>query len=367
MKIMYCITNASWGGAQLHVLELCRDQIIRGNEVIFIVGSEGVLLDKVKEIEGVKVILLSSLVREVNVIKDVQVIRDLRKLILKEKPDILHLHSSKAGTVGRIAAINLPVFTVFTVHGWAFTNGAGSNFKKNLYKIVEKIVSPLTNLFICVSEYDYNLGINESVISKKNNNAITIWNGVPRPINNYKKENSSLVRLVMTARFSKQKDQKTLIYALNKIRDLNFHMIFVGEGETFEENIKLVRDLNLKNKIDFVGFKDNVIPFLIQSDIYILSTHYEGLPISVIEAMSYSLPILVTDVGGDSELVDDGINGFLCKSNDINDLAIKLKLLVTDKEKIKSFGENSYKKYYDGFRLECMLTKINEEYKKLLR
>ena len=125
MKILYCITSASWGGAQLHVLELCADQLKRGNEVIFIVGNEGPLLDKVKKLKGLKIIFLPSLVREINPINDMKAIIELRKIIKKESPDIIHLHSSKAGVVGRIAAIGLRkrVKVIFTVHGWAFTDG----------------------------------------------------------------------------------------------------------------------------------------------------------------------------------------------------------------------------------------------------
>lgn len=74
MKIMYCITSSSWGGAQLHVLELCKDQIKRGNQVIFVVGNEGPLLTKIKSIKGVKIILLSSLKREISPISDVKAI-----------------------------------------------------------------------------------------------------------------------------------------------------------------------------------------------------------------------------------------------------------------------------------------------------
>ncbi|OYS46978.1 hypothetical protein CBF87_05095 [Limosilactobacillus reuteri] len=107
MKILYCITSSSWGGAQLHVLELCADQLARGNEVTFIVGNKGPLLDKVKQLKGVKVILLPSLVREISPTNDIKAIVELRKIIKSESPDIVHLHSSKAGVIGRLSSIGL--------------------------------------------------------------------------------------------------------------------------------------------------------------------------------------------------------------------------------------------------------------------
>ena len=87
---MYCITSSSWGGAQLHVLELCQNQMKRGNKVIFLVGNNGPLLEKVRRIKGVRVILLPSLVREISFVKDITAVIKLRKIIKRERPDIVH-------------------------------------------------------------------------------------------------------------------------------------------------------------------------------------------------------------------------------------------------------------------------------------
>ena len=176
MKIMYCITSSSWGGAQLHVLELCQNQMKRGNKVIFLVGNNGPLLEKVRRIKGVRVILLPSLVREISFVKDITAVIKLRKIIKRERPDIVHLHSSKAGTLGRIASIGLNCKVIFTVHGWAFTEGVNSKIKKFIYRTIEKSVSRFTDLFICVSEYDRNLGMERGVLNP-NSHVAVIHNG----------------------------------------------------------------------------------------------------------------------------------------------------------------------------------------------
>ena len=330
------------------------------------VGSEGPLLEKVRRVRGVTVILLKSLHREINLYYDVKAIFYIRRLLRKIKPDILHLHSSKAGTLGRIAAIGMPTKVVFTVHGWAFTDGIGLRTKKKVFQIVEKIVAPLTDLFICVSEYDYTIGLKEHVIND-NCRAVVIHNGVPVP-QIRKKGYSDLhkpLRLVMTARFSKQKDQKKLIGALKKLNaQFDFEMIFVGDGETLVENKILVKKLDLDNKVKFVGFKDDVIPYLISSDLYILSTHYEGLPISIIEAMSYALPIIATNVGGNKELVFDEKNGFLV--NNEYELVDAIRYFFVHKSSIIEFGENSRKIVTADFNIKKMLEKINDEYNKLV-
>lgn len=366
MKIMYCITSASWGGAQLHVLELCQYQIKMGNDVVFVVGSKGPLMDKVEDLAHVKVILLPSLHRELNLFYDVKAIFDIRKILLKERPDILHLHSSKAGTLGRLASMRLPMKVIFTVHGWAFTDGVSSKLKKELYVFVEKVVAPLTDLYICVSQFDFDIGIKRHVLKRKDNKAIVVHNGSPEPtsFDVKKKVLSDPLRIVMTARFSNQKNQKVLIEALSQLKDEHFIMTFVGDGPTLEENQKLVLKLGLGNKIKFVGFENDVGLYLRKSDVYVLSTNYEGLPISIIEAMSFGLPIIATDVGGNSELVDTKRNGLLVQTG-IDDLVNALKYIFNNLDYMGSWSLNSYSKWEKEFRLEKQMKIIDDKYRML--
>ncbi len=362
MKILYCITSSSWGGAQLHVLELCQDQVNRGNEVVFVVGNEGPLLDKVRRIPQVKTIVLKTLHREISPLNDIKAIFELRNIIKKEKPDIVHLHSSKAGTIGRLANIGLKSKAVFTVHGWAFTDGISSKRKKGIFRLIEKLVAPFSDLIICVSEYDYKIGMRDRVINHRN--AVVIHNGVPSPqnFNVFERIVHNPVKLVMTARFSPQKDQETLINAVSKLNKDDYKLIFVGDGETLDANKALVKELQLQDNIDFVGFKKDVTPYLKNSDIYILSTKYEGLPISIIEAMSYGLPIIATNVGGNSELVIN--NGYLVNNED--ELINALDTLISNRKQIKLFGEESYRMFKDEYLLQRCMDKTNAQYNKLL-
>lgn len=366
MKILYCITSSSWGGAQLHVLELCADQLARGNEVTFIVGNKGPLLDKVKQLKGVKVILLPSLVREISPTNDIKAIVELRKIIKSESPDIVHLHSSKAGVIGRLSSIGLrkKIKVVFTVHGWAFTDGVSSRLKKSLYRIIEKSVRHFTDLFICVSYYDEKIGKRDKVLDSKSNVKV-IHNGSTTP--SEQSINYSVhmpLRLVMIARFSPQKDQETLINAVTKLPKDSYKLTFVGDGETLQTNKELVSKYGLNHNIKFAGFKDDISDELINNDVYILSTHYEGLPISIIEAMSYGLPILATNVGGNSEMLENNINGFLFTSKD--ELAEKLNYLINNPETVKKMGQESYRIFSDEYSLSQCLTKINNSYLELL-
>ena len=361
---MYCITSSSWGGAQLHVLELCQDQLKRGNEVVFLVGNKGPLLEKVKKLKGVRTILLPTLVRELSLFNDLKAIVDLRRIIKRERPDVLHLHSSKAGTIGRLASIGLNCKVVFTVHGWAFTEGIESNIKKLVYRIIEKSVSRFTDLFVCVSEYDKDLGIKEGVLSSKTP-VIVIHNGSPMP--NEKDVNFSVhspIKLVMIARFSPQKNQEGLIKAVKGLPKNKYQLTFVGDGPTLDFCKQLVKKLKLEENIKFVGFKDDVTRYLVTNDVYLLITHYEGLPISIIEAMSYGMPIIASDVGGNSELVVDNKNGFLV--NTTNDVTVAITHMIKSPNQIKKFGKLSYQKYKEAFTIQKNMDCVNKAYKKVL-
>ena len=362
---MYCITSSSWGGAQLHVLELCRDQVRRGNDVCFVVGNEGPLLDKIKEIKKIRIFLLPSLKRKVSPFSDFKSVFALRRLIKKEKPDILHLHSSKAGTIGRLAAVALREKTkvIFTVHGWAFTDGVPSKSKRCVYRFVEKLVSPLTTLFICVSNYDKKIGIRDKVLTKQSK-VVVVHNGSPEPPKKY--VNFSVhnpVRLVMIARFSSQKNQRMLINAMSNLNKELWNLTFVGDGETLNQCKELVKKLNLNSNINFVGFKDDISQYLIENDVYILTSFYEGLPISIIEAMSYGLPVVASNVGGNSELVKSEVNGYLINSQ--NELENVISRFIASPKKIREMGEKSLERFKSALTLDGNLEKINTIYKKI--
>lgn len=365
MKILYCITSSSWGGAQLHVFELCKDQIKRGNEVTLVVGNKGELFNKVQTIPQVKLILLNSLHREISPFNDIKTIFALRKIIKMERPDIVHLHSSKAGVLGRIANHNLAPKTIFTVHGWAFTDGVKSKLKKKIYRLVEKAVRKYTDLFICVSKYDEKIGKRDGVLNA-NTNSLVIHNGSPYPL--AKDINFSIhkpIRFVMVARFSPQKDQETLIKAISQLPRNKYHLTFVGGGETLATCKKLVNNFGINKNVNFAGFQRKVDPYLINNDVYILSTHYEGLPIGIIEAMSYGLPVIATDVGGNSELVLNNKNGYLV--NTVEELTMALKRVIKNPEKVSIMGKESRKLYLQGYTLKNQLAKINSCYLKLLQ
>lgn len=364
MKIVYVITSSNWGGAQQNVFQLLKAQV-NNNDVSLIIGSNGVLASRVKkELPIVNVYILKDLVREISPIKDVKAFFKLRKLIKSISPDIVHLHSSKAGAIGRIACVHLGTKVVYTVHGWPFTEGIGSSKKQIAYILIEKILEPFTDEYICVSKYDENLGKKFRIFKSKKCNYITIHNGVSLPIVNNKLNNRKLpIRMIMVARFSDQKDQIGLIKALSEISREKYVMTFIGDGPNLNKAKLYSKALNLDDNIHFVGFTDHVMNYLLNSDLFILFSHYEGLPYSIIEAMSVRMPVIASNVGGNHELVKNGENGFLV--NDSNDVVKAINKFIKNKNLISIMGDKSYSIFKKEFQLDNQLCKVKVIYDKL--
>lgn len=354
MKILYCITRSKWGGAQNHLFELIRAQVSKGSEVILVVGDEGDLTEKLHSNKiNCKIIIMSSLVREISIRKDISTVVSLRKLIEKEKPEIVHLHSSKAGALGRVACIGNPnIKVIFTAHGWSFTDGV-SQKKAKVFVVVERFLSRFTDRVICVSKFDYNIAQRAGIFKKTK--GITIYNGVPDESQGdflYRNINEP-VNFVMIARFSEvQKRQDVLIDAAKLLSENNvnnYRITFIGDGERFLEAQKKVEEYQLSDKIQFLGFKENPMNYLDPNSVLTLISDYEGLPISIIEGMCMGRPILATDVGGVNELVENDNNGYLVSLDTKEIMACMGKISSVSPYKFDELSKNSRVKYEEKF------------------
>ena len=159
MKILFIITRADTiGGAQVHVKDLAKALQSIGHRVQVLTGEKGKFTDTLEKL-SIEVISSSVLRRSIHLINDINAFIEIQKIIIKNAPDIVSLHSSKAGVVGRLACyFSNQKPCIFTAHGWAFTEGV-PRLQQAIYKIVEKLIEPLASKIICVSEYDRTLGI----------------------------------------------------------------------------------------------------------------------------------------------------------------------------------------------------------------
>lgn len=363
MRILYVITKSEIGGAQTHLMEVVRYMHYAGHDVLVVTGTAGWLTNELAAI-GVDYEILPDLVREINPAKDIKTINYICRILEDKHPDIIHCHSSKAGIVGRIAGAIKNVPAVFTAHGWAFTSGV-SPAKRIIYTAIEHIMLGITKRVICVSEFDRQLA--KRWFLHNYNRIVTVHNGIvdKKFINSTVREYTLPLKLVSVARFSHQKNNMELIKAVEQINKLysgSLQLNMVGDGPLLFEAQAYVTSHKLENEVYFLGSRTDVDDILNQNDIFCLISNYEGLPISIIEAMRAEMPIIASDVGGVNELVKDGVNGFLIPRGNISELVDKLKYILEHKELIKSMGEASRKIYEEEYTADRMNQKILSVY-----
>jgi glycosyltransferase involved in cell wall biosynthesis len=315
---------------------------------------------------GLKYNSLEHLVRPIQPFEDLKAIFELGKKINKLDPDVVALHSAKAGVLGRIACWWDETPCVVTAHGWAFTEGK-SRLRRHFLAAVERLVAPLAERIITVSDFDQKLAADWKVSSPEK--MITIYNGVHdlRQKKVMSDEFNETPRIIMVARFELQKDQLTLLRALKKLRGVPWEAWFVGDGPRLEQCVDLARDLDIDDSVRFLGYRSDVPDLLAQSDIFVLSTHYEGFPIATVEAMRAGLPIVASDVGGVSEQVRSGKNGFLVPPEDVGELKRALEDLLQNKETRQEMGMAGRQMFCEQFRVEKMVDRTLEVYKEATR
>jgi glycosyltransferase involved in cell wall biosynthesis len=360
--LLYIITKSELGGAQGNVYDLI-SQFHKDNQVHLATGSHGHLTEDAIAL-GVPVHIISNLTRNIQLFGDFIAVKECVSLIKRIKPDIIHAHSSKAGVVARIAGKICGVPTVFTAHGWGFSPGT-PKMRGKVALIVEKLLAPLTNTIICVSENDRQLALSCGV-GNQNSLAVVRYgiNNIPVTFANPSQQPP---RLIMVARFNEQKDQPTLLQALAKLNNPSIHLDLVGSGPDLEYSKALAKSLGIAQQVSFLGDRRDVPDLLGRSQIFILSTNYEGLPISILEAMRAGLPVVATSVNGIPEEIVHGETGLLVPHQDVDALANALASLIDSPSKRESMGKAARQKFEQEFTVERMVNNLINVYHQILK
>jgi glycosyltransferase involved in cell wall biosynthesis len=222
--------------------------------------------------------------------------------------DILHLHSSKAGALGRIAIATLPMNqrprVVFTPHGWGWYGGG---FAAPIYRVFERIAARWADVIVAVSDREAADGA--QVLADKSNRIRVIWNGVEteeyRPLESERSHPAGAL-VIVVGRFHDQKGQDLAVRALARIGDKRVRMRLVGEGPTWDSIQALVHSLGLSDRVDMTGKADSR-RHLQEADIVLVPSRWEGMSLLLLEAMSCGCAIVATESAGLEVLGDAGV------------------------------------------------------------
>ncbi|MES2884941.1 MAG: glycosyltransferase family 4 protein [Pseudomonadota bacterium] len=364
-SILFVITRSdAIGGAHIHVRDMASALRQLGVDARVAVGGDGPYLEQLQA-RQIPVIRLHHLVRPIRPLAELRAYRELLGVLREHRPVLVSTHSSKAGLLGRMACRRLKLPVVFTAHGWAFTDGV-SAFTATIYRNAEKFAGPMANRIITVSEFDRRIALKADVGQAEKLRAV--HNGMPAlqaPALPARAAESPL-RLVMTARLDEQKDHRTLLLALGMLRDVDWCLDLIGDGPLLSTLRQLAEQLQIADRIRFLGLRNDVAELLSRSDVFLLVSNWEGFPRSILEGMRAGLPVIATDVAGVSESVAEGRTGFLVPRSNAEVLANRIRQLLTDATLRASMGQAGRERFEQEFTFAQMFQRTLAVYDEVM-
>ncbi|MCF7859282.1 MAG: glycosyltransferase family 4 protein [Candidatus Cloacimonetes bacterium] len=359
IKIVHIQLLPILSGVQNVMLKILGSLELDKYDIYVISRPNGPLVEKVSEMEFTH-IPLRSLHRRISLF-DLAAFFQLIRIFRKYKFDIVHTHSSKPGFLGRISARLAGVpYIIHTVHGYPF-HDYQNKITFHFYRLMEKFAAKFCDKVIFVNNYDRKEAIATMLVPSSK--AVTIHNGIelPRYTKKIDLHKSELI-IGSILRFWEQKNIiNTIKMAIEVCRqNRNLKFVFVGDGELYPAAKKLVEMSGMSNKILLPGWVQDPAEWLMKFDVFLLYSRWEGLPLSILEAMSYGLPIIASDIKGNNELVN-AETGLLVPINNLDRLTEVLLTITNDKEKLIEWGRNSRKVIKDKFTL----SEFSDKYKKV--
>lgn len=389
IKVIHVITRFDKGGSAENTFLTVKGLDREKYDVLLIKGplaasdltpQEGLAVERnLREVSesGVRIITLDSLVRNVSLLNDVAALKSLVGLFLRERPPIVHTHTSKAGILGRWAAFlsKVPVI-IHTPHGhvfWGYFNG----WETRLFIFIERITARRTDAIITLTEQEKRdhlrfriapenrFSVIHSGIDGKNlltmpsdPAAMKLELGIP--------DHAFIVGTV--GRLTPVKGHRYLLEAAKEILTANpdCYFVFLGDGEISSELQDYARVLGIKDNVRFPGWRPDVGAVMSVFDIFSLPSLNEGMGRVLVEAMMLGKPVVASRVGGILDLVRDNDNGLLVSPSDPQSLAAGISALANDPEKRRRLGERG-RETAASFTSEAMVRKIEDLYEHWIR
>lgn len=377
-KLFICITKSNWGGAQKYVFDIAtntpRDQF----DTTVLLGEGGELKTKLEE-AGVKIILLKNAQRDINLLREFELGLELTKIFKKEKPDIVHLNSSKMGLgalAARIAGIKK---IIFTAHGWAFNEERGL-LSRTIIKVIHIFTVILCHKTIAVSEItkkQIGFPFNKKIVVIKNGLRETVLKEKEsaREILSAKilQKNPKACRLLSRnpkwiGTVSELHTNKGLLYAINAISKINSSVIYIiiGEGEKRKELEEQAIKLGIYDRVFLIGHVDLASTYLKAFDVFVLSSITEALPYVLLEAGYASLPVVASNVGGIPEIIENNKTGILTFPRNSEEIKNSVEYLLKNPIDAAHFGDALRNKISKNFTQKTMLDKTFSLYKNVI-
>lgn len=369
MKILQVIGGGEQGGSKNYLITLAKELSRRGNDVEIVCFLEDVVAQDARDHDlAVKVFPMKH-------IADIQVISKLYTYLNEQQPDVIHTHGVRANFIARLAARKTEIPVITTVHSSIYHDYAHP-LKRLFYHRIEKLTRKYTTQFIAVAgslkkelEQD---GIPSEDIS-------LVYNGLAPDFEievdhsfSLRKElniDQEIPILITIGRLEKVKNQAMYLQVLASLKQhkIPFHGVIVGPGPLRAELETLALSLDLEQEVTFLGFREDVYSLLTQSDLFLLTSTMEGLPITLLEAMAARTPVITTDVGGMSEVIRLAQNGYTLPVQDVEQFVATIQEILGEPEMKEKLAEQGYQALLQHFTSDIFITNTLNVYYQVLK
>jgi glycosyltransferase involved in cell wall biosynthesis len=307
--------------------------------------------------------------REVRPREDLAAIRQLARTLRAARRsgagfDLVHAHSAKAGAVARVAALVARVPAVYTPHAWSFLAARG-RVERVVYRQVERLLTFACRRIICVSRAERELG--RAVGAERK--CVVVPNGVEAPaVPTGGSGQDGRVVVGTVGRLAPQKGIDLLLQAAELVRrerpEASFRI--AGDGPLAEQIHEEARRRGLADHVRFDGLVDGPWGVLAQLDVFVLPSRWEGMPFTLLEAMSCGLPVVSFDVGGVTDLIPDEAHGAVVAPGDVRGFADAILRFVDSPETRGRVGAAARRRVLEEFTLDRMIERTHEVYRDAL-
>jgi glycosyltransferase involved in cell wall biosynthesis len=384
VKILRVIARLNMGGPALHVAYLTEGLTKRGYDTTLVSGSLARGEDSmafVADAHGVEIVRIDELGREISPLRDLLATIQLARLIRKERPQILHTHTAKAGTVGRVAALlagsRKPPIVVHTFHGHVLRGYFGP-VRTLLFRLLERWLAASTTALVAVSPQVRDDLVALGIAPRER--FVVIRLGIEldervAPEQNGRSESRRYLGIPgdrftvgWIGRMTAVKRTDDVLVAFKRLRDdgVDAVLCMVGDGPDRPQLEQRAHELGLARDTVFLGYQEDVAPFYAAFDALVLPSGNEGTPVSVIEALAAQVPVVATRVGGVPDVVEDGEDGFLVETGATHDLADRLARLARDPELRARMGKHGRERVLPRYAVERLVEDVDELYRSLL-
>lgn len=288
----------------------------------------------------------------------------LFRTIKEHKIDIIHSHGRGAGIYSRILGLMAGKPVVHTFHGFHYQHL--KPLSRWLYLGSEKLLANFTGIFIHVSESEKISCLNARIVSK--NKVVVVPNGIRIPAFAERIPNKGKLTLVNISRLAPEKGVDVLLDIVKSLsaQYRDFSMIVVGDGPDRANLEQKALALGIEKYVSFLGFKTDVSGILASADIYVSASRGEGMPLTILEAMASSLPVIASDVVGNRDLVIHGKTGFLFDMKKPEEAVDYILKLTNDASLYKVLATKAYQQVAKNYSVDKMCERVKDIYFEVL-